>query len=72
MDGFELLKINHRILILAAILAINAGRSDAQVSVHYRETANIFEIMDNVSDWWPGFCHTIYREYWSYRIGFSR
>lgn len=48
------MKINH-IILIAAILAVNASQSDAQISVHYRETANIFEILDNVGDWWPGF-----------------
>jgi hypothetical protein len=32
--------------------------------VTYSDVANTFDIIDNVSNWWPGFCEEEYRKYW--------
>jgi hypothetical protein len=39
--------------------------------VAYREGANVFEIMDNVSNWYPGKCELPYREDWIARFGIA-
>jgi hypothetical protein len=38
--------------------------SFASINVTYREAADIFEIMDNTSYWWPGFNDDAYRMHW--------
>lgn len=58
------------------IVAILVGVSpDAQreieVRVAYRQPADAFEILDNVSDWWPGYTNPEYREYWADSIGIT-
>ncbi len=42
-----------------------------QIVVGYREAANVFEILDNVSDWLPGKADEEYRRYWKERFGIS-
>jgi hypothetical protein len=37
--------------------------------VRYREAANAFEILDNLSRWWSGKCDPEYREEWQSRFG---
>ncbi len=41
------------------------------ITVTYREAANVFEIMDNVSMWLSGKCDEEYRAYWQERFGVS-
>lgn len=41
------------------------------IAVTYREGANVFEILDNVSNWWPAKCDSEYRDYWKERFGIS-
>jgi hypothetical protein len=43
----------------------------AELTVVYREAANIFEILDNVSSWWTGKCDPEYREDWQRRFGIT-
>jgi hypothetical protein len=39
--------------------------------VTYREAANVFEILDNVSSWLPDKCDSEYRTYWQQRFGIT-
>jgi hypothetical protein len=41
-----------------------AGPAAARVEVRYREPADIFEILDHVSEWWPGYVEPEYRRFW--------
>ena len=38
----------------------------------YHASADAFEILDHVSNWWPGYCEPTYRQYWADSIGFQR
>jgi len=40
-----------------------------QIEVAYREPADIFDIMDSVSQWWPGFTEVEYQKYWDKKFG---
>ncbi|MEM0963599.1 MAG: hypothetical protein AAGK21_13800 [Bacteroidota bacterium] len=65
-----------RSIILCALLIVVIGaNASAQTSVRleavYREPADTFEILDNVSNWWPGYNEAPYREYWSDSFGIS-
>ena len=42
-----------------------------ELNVVAREAASIFEILDNVSNWYPGFCDTEYQDYWKQKFGIS-
>lgn len=45
--------------------------SSAQsLRVAYREPTDVFEILDNVSNWWPGYTEDLYRAYWRDSVGF--
>lgn len=41
------------------------------LTVGYREPANVFEILDNVSSWLEGKCDEEYRSYWQERFGLT-
>jgi hypothetical protein len=41
------------------------------IAVTYREAANVFEILDNLSGWWSGKCDPEYRAYWKERYGIT-
>jgi hypothetical protein len=56
-------------LIIAACTAVTAAPAQS-VSVLYREPADVFEILDHVSDWWPGYVESAYRKHWTDSIGF--
>lgn len=58
-------------LPLAWLGALAQQHTSAPVAVAYREPADRFEILDNVSAWWPGFTDEAYRAYWVERIGLS-
>jgi hypothetical protein len=49
--------------LLVAMLAMPA-RASAQVSVRYSQAADVFELLDNVSNWWPGYSNAEYRQFW--------
>lgn len=40
------------------------GADNIKIEVAYSESADIFDLMDNVSNWWPGFCEEEYKKYW--------
>lgn len=41
------------------------------VSVEYSEAADVFDILDNVSNWLEGFCEEEYQKYWSQKFGIT-
>lgn len=41
-----------------------ARAAPKSIVVAYREAANIFEVLDNVSNWWEDKCEPEYRAYW--------
>lgn len=43
----------------------------AQASAQYRRAADVFELLDNVSDWWPGYTDAQYREHWVRHVGLT-
>ncbi len=45
--------------------------SAVSITVTYREAANVFEILDNLSNWWSGKCEVEYRTYWKERFGIT-
>jgi hypothetical protein len=63
-------------LLVSALVGASGMRPralPAQVlAVAYREPADVFEILDNVSNWWPGYTDDLYRAYWRDSVGFTR
>lgn len=61
------------ILILAgcSLQPIKQHPASVEIEFAYSESANIFDLMDNVSNWWPGFTDPEYQEYWKKNIGLS-
>ena len=69
--------------ILAVIfaLALPDAKANAQqwpvpqaeftLDIRYSEAADLFSLMDNVSNWWEGFTDPGYREEWEARFGWS-
>lgn len=43
--------------------------AESVFEVRYREAADVFEILDNLSLWWSGKCDPEYREHWQGRFG---
>jgi len=61
-----------RILILGLLLIISVfAQGKTTVEGRYSESANIFAIMDHVSNWWPGFTEDVYQNYWKNRFRLS-
>jgi hypothetical protein len=59
-------------ILLAAVLVSTTPRpAAAQAAAHYRHAADVFELLDNVSNWWPGYSDAQYRDYWVRRVGLS-
>ncbi len=42
----------------------NLAAAGVQIEVRYSRSADAFELMDNVSQWWPGYTELAYREAW--------
>ena len=59
------------ILILTLLASATPRPVAPQAAAHYRQAADVFELMDNVSDWWPGYSDRRYRSYWVRNIGLS-
>ena len=61
--------------LASALLLSTLGWLDAsaqasiRIEVVYREPADAFEILDNVSEWWPGYNDSAYREAWVDSVG---
>ncbi|QZD86278.1 hypothetical protein [Qipengyuania psychrotolerans] len=62
-----------RLLIAVAVLLLTPFKAHANVmvTVSYRETADLFSTMDNMSDWLPGNTIPAYRKEWEARFGWT-
>ncbi len=49
---------------LSTTLFCTLGHSAIKIEITQRNAAHIFEIMDNVSQWWPDFNNQEYADYW--------
>lgn len=59
--------------ILTILLLMSfQGYAKVNLNVVSREAASIFEIMDNTSNWWEGFCDIEYRQYWEKKYKISK
>lgn len=56
---------------VATVAPKSAERPTMRVSVTYREAANAFEILDNVSKWSSDKCDAEYRDEWKTRFGLT-
>ncbi len=45
-----------------------AQNSNLDIKIEYSKSADIFDLMDNVSNWWPGFTEEEYAKYWKENI----
>ncbi len=45
--------------------------SKVEIKIEYSRSADVFEIMDNVANWWPGFNEEEYSNFWRKRFGLS-
>ncbi len=54
---------------LVFILFSPLAFAGVQIEVTYLEPADIFDIMDNVSQWWPGFTEIEYQKHWEKKFG---
>lgn len=60
------------VAILTIFVAATPRSAAPQAAaVHYRQAADVFELLDNVSDWWPGYTDARYRSDWIRTIGLS-
>jgi hypothetical protein len=44
---------------------LNARPAQIEIRVEYSKSADIFEFLDNVSNWWPGFTEEEYVKHWN-------
>ena len=57
------------ILIFVVLLLSSVSQANVKISVEYSESANYFDMMDNVSNWWDGFTDIEYSKEWIKRFG---
>lgn len=58
------------VLMLSALASSSTAAQPAlRIEVAYREPADAFEVLDNVSEWWPGYTEPAYREAWADSVG---
>jgi hypothetical protein len=64
-------QFSRSVLVVIFLMAFSHfGRAaSVSISAHYREAANIFDIMDCVSGWWDGTFEGAYRKEWKKRFG---
>ena len=62
-------KLTLLICVLCSFVLLSASPASGsiRINVTYSRAADIFNLMDNVSRWWEGFCDEEYWEYWSKR-----
>ena len=58
------------LLLIVFPLLAHAGQK-VEIKVDYSRSADIFEVMDNVANWWPGFNEEEYFKYWEKEFGIS-
>lgn len=56
------------VLPLACVILLGGtahARSGLTIEVAFREPASTFELLDQVSDWWPGYTDPTYAKFWA-------
>jgi hypothetical protein len=54
----------HALALACALLAFPVTAPAQAIEVRYREPADAFEILDHVSNWWPGYVEEAYGKFW--------
>jgi len=62
--------MKHLLLVFFFFLPL-ISEAKTTVKARYSAAANIFIIMDQTSNWWPGFTEEEYQVYWKNRFGLS-
>lgn len=56
------------LFLLISTFLVAAKEPSIQIKVEYSMSADVFELMDNVSNWWPGFTEDEYQKYWNKQV----
>ncbi len=64
------------ILLIASSLcpgvhAASPGAPPTPITISYSEATDLFNLLDNLSNWLPGYTEPVYRTYWEQHIGFD-
>jgi hypothetical protein len=62
----------HALALACALLAFPVTAPAQAIEVRYREPADAFEILDHVSNWWPGYVEEAYGKFWADSVGVQR
>lgn len=62
--------LGRAVVALTLIFSTSLVAYAQPVRVAYREAADAFEILDHVSNWWPGYNAPEYRQFWIDSLGF--
>lgn len=61
------------IILISLVMGVSLKKgTDFSINVVYKEPANIFTVMDQVSEWNKDFCKTVYKNYWKGKYPFSK
>jgi len=65
------MRISLLAVTVSLALSFTAANAELRVDAGYSAPADLFSLMDNVSEWAPGFTEPEYREYWRGEYGWS-
>lgn len=71
MSAFKLVGALLLALFVSHPASADTARTETRIVVAYSESADLFSLMDNTSDWWAGFTNPSYRKEWEERFGWS-
>lgn len=57
------------VLVFFIFLSTSFAQATFEIQPHYSKAADLFNLMDNVSQWWDGFTEPEYRIAWEKRVG---
>lgn len=61
------------VMLLSLVMGVSLKMgTDFSINVMYRETANVFTVMDQVSEWKKDFCKVAYKNYWKEKYPLSK
>ncbi len=61
------------IMLISLVMGVSLRQGpDFSINVAYREAANVFTVMDQVSGWKEGFCKSTYKNYWKKKYPLSK
>jgi hypothetical protein len=58
-------------IAVLVLTPVSYASATLKISAVYSETANTFDILDQVSMWWDGFCEDDYQKYWKEKYGLT-